>query len=290
MKFKKLALLVLCFLCFITSNILAFAAEEKWSSEVTGEVFIEGNLTIDEAQSLCRNRAKAKAIEEVAGVSLLREMFVVDYIKVADFIRGQTNAWVKEVKDERWDDPISVRKAANSPPVPKLRVHLKALVLVDKEVQRDFSVKLKLNESIFRNGDEMIITVKSSHDCYLTVLNILSDEKVTVLIPSKYQGNRFVKKGVPYVLPDKETMSKQRILKMYNTTGTPTVREAILVLATKNDVDLIEGDFVTGDMREYSKPTGLFRDLLEKMMDIAPRDRAMDMQYYEIKSSRTSLN
>ncbi len=280
---RHLRYFILCLFLLILATDAACRAEEKWSNEVTGEVVIEGNLTADEAQRLCRNRAKAKAIEEVAGVALLREVFVVDYIKMADFIRAQTNAWVKEVKDERWDDPVGFRKTPGSPPATMLRVHLKALVLVDNDGPRDFSVKLHLNENIFRDGDEMFISIKPSHDCYLTVLNILSDDKIAVLVPSRYQGNNFAKKGETYNIPDKDKLGSQRKSKMYNTTGMPSTREEILVLATKDNVDLIEGDFVTADLSSHKKPTGLFRDLLEKMMSIPPKNRAMDIQYYEIR-------
>ena len=62
---RHLRYFILCLFLLILATDAACRAEEKWSNEVTGEVVIEGNLTADEAQRLCRNRAKAKAIEEV---------------------------------------------------------------------------------------------------------------------------------------------------------------------------------------------------------------------------------
>jgi len=278
----------LCLILIVASFGNAYGAEEKWSSEVIGEAYIEGNMTAEEANNLCLNRAKAKAIEEIAGTSLLREVFVVDYIKTADFIRAQTNAWVKEYKIIKWDNSEGIQKTPESPPLTMRRVHLKALVVVDKEGSSDFTLKLKLNADVFRDGDEMIISIKPSQDCYLTVFSFLPDEndKVMVLVPSKYQEHRFVKKGSTYTIPDRESIGSQRKLKMNNTTGKPVTREAILALATLYEVDLIDGDFVTANLTDNKNSTGLFRDLLEKMMGIPPRERAMDIQYYEIRGKK----
>lgn len=275
-------------ICVIISMVVcgaAYGAEGKWSSVVIGEAYIEGSMTAEEAEHLCLNRAKAKAIEEVAGISLLREVFVVDYIKTADFIRAQTNAWLKDYEIIKWDNVPGIQHTPQSRPLNMLRVHLKAFVVVDEEGRSDFTVKLNLNEAVFRDGDEMIISIKPTQDCYLTVFNVLpnENEKVMVLVPSKYQEHRFAKKGTTYTIPDKETMGSQRKLKMYNTTGKPSAHEAILVLATQHEVDLIDGEFATADLRDNKKPSGLFRDLLEKMMSIPPRERAMDIKYYEIR-------
>lgn len=274
---------IFCLILTVALFDRAYGATEKWSNEVIGEAFLEGSMTAVEAQELCVNRAKAKAIEEVAGTSILREVFVIDYMKIAEFIHAQTNAWVKEVKIIKWDDPTGFQKALDSPPVIMLRVHLKALVVFEKEVNRDFSVKLTLNEDLYRDGDEMLITIRATMDCYLTVFNIMHDNKVMVLVPSKYQAYHFAKKGMTYTIPDKETMGNQRRVRTYNTTDMPSVRESIFVIATRHDLNLIEDNFKTADLSEQGTSSGSFRDLLGKMVSIPPNDRAMAIHSYEIR-------
>jgi hypothetical protein len=152
-----------------------------------------------------------------------------------------------------------------------------------REISRDLLIKLTLNEDVYHDGDEMIISIRPTMDCYLTVFNIMHDNKVMVLLPSRYQEYRYAKKGMTYTIPDKENMGNQRRVRTYNTTGTPSVRESILVIATRHDVDLIEDNFKTADLSEQGKPSGLFRDLLGKIVSIPPNDRAMAIQSYEIR-------
>lgn len=260
----------------------AHGAEEKWSSDVTGEAYLEGNMTADEAKNLCISRAKAKAVDEVAGTSVQREVLIVNYIKTADFIYAHADARIKEYKILKWDSE-SIQKTQDSSPLTMFRVHLKALVSVDNEGSSDFTVKITLNEDIFRDGDEMIISIKPTQDCYLTVFNLLTNEKekLIVLVPSKYQESRFVKKGKTYIIPDKE-IDRQVKLKMYNTSNMTAANEAILVVATLKDIDLLDGDFATADLNDQQKTSGILRNLYEKMKTIQPKELTMAIKPYEI--------
>ena len=279
------------FIVYVTCTILMIAAlfgfkgvEEKWSGEVTGEAVLE-EMTPDKAKELCINRAKVKAIEEVAGVRIISDTFVRDSVLFSDFINAASYAWVKEVKEVRWDPIEDYRKTADSSPLPMYRVRLKALVVMDKDADPGFTVDLKLNRNTYETGDEMVITVGPSRDSYLNVFNVLSDDSVTLIFPNKTRKKNHVKKGQKVILPDRDA-GEQKKLKIFNTTGRSMEKESILVIATKDDVDLSLGEFAEAAIHEDRARTGSFKHLLEKMKHIPPRDRTIAIQIYEVRAKK----
>ncbi len=269
--------------------LLAFCAisearptiEQRWSDEVVGEVVLEG-MTPEQARSLCLARAKARAIEQVAGVKILSDTLVRDAVVVADLVNAQSFAWVKEVKEERWDDP-SFEARTDAPAQILYRVRLKGLVAVDRDRDAGFALRLALNRSSYESGDEMQITIESGQDAYLSMFNILDDDKVTVLLPNRFKMDRAVRKGEKVRFPDAESMGSSRKLKLFPSSQNPTTREAILVIATLDDIDLVEREFKEATFREYPKQTGLFQNILEKLMQIPPSRRALAVQYYQLR-------
>jgi hypothetical protein len=253
--------------------------EQHWSDEVTGEVFLE-DMTPQQAESLCLARAKAQAVSQVAGVKILSETLVKDAMMVADLVNAQSYAWVKDVKDVKWEQE-QVQKRTNEPPGLLFRVHLKGLVALDRNRDEGFALKMNLNRTIYQSGDEMQITVQSGQDAHITIFNILEDDKVTVLLPNRFKLDRLVKKGEKTRFPDPETMGNRK-LKLSNLSKTPSAREAILVIATKDDIDLVENDFIEAAFAEFPQQTGLLRNVMEKLMAIPPARRSMAVQYYEV--------
>ena len=71
---------------------------------------------------------------------------------------------------------------------------------------------------------------------------------------------------------------------MFNTSDKSRVKESILVIATKDDIDLSLGDFSEAAVNENMTKTGDFKDLLEKLKRIPPRDRTMSIQVYELRN------
>ena len=70
---------------------------------------------------------------------------------------------------------------------------------------------------------------------------------------------------------------------MLNTSNRSVVKESILVIATKDNVDFTLGDFAEANVENADSKTGTFKQLLEKLKSIPSRDRATAIQVYEIK-------
>lgn len=279
MNFLRIFFVLLILMLPLTA---AATTEEKWSDEVSAEVLGE-EMTPAEAWALCVNRAKAKAVEQIAGVEIINDSFVRDFETLTDFINVASHAWVKEVKDERREPAF--QQGSDGSSVPVYRVFLKAKVVLDKDVDRGFLVKLSLNRHRFQTGDEMSIAVQSSRDSYISIFNVLSDDKVTMIYPNRYRMDRFLKKGQKLMVPDRDA-GETRKLKMFNTSGKSTAKESIIAIATKDDVDLSLGDFSEAIINENISRTGSFRDLLEKIKHIPPRERALAFEVYEVESKK----
>ncbi len=257
--------------------------EERWSDEVMGEVVVE-EMTPEAARKLCLARAKARAIEQVAGEKILNETIVKDATMLADFVSAQSYAWVKKTSDVKWEYE-DVTGRAGELPKHIYRVRLKGLVAVDRDRDSGFPLKLELNRSSYHSGDEMQLSVQSGKDAYITVFNILEDDKVTVLLPNKFKLDRFVKRGEKAIFPDPMTMGSKK-MKLFKSSKSSVAKEAILVVATRNDIDLIGADFKDAVFAQHPSQTGLLQDILEKLMDIHPDSRAMAVQYYELKDKK----
>ena len=104
-----------------------------------------------------------------------------------------------------------------------------------------FKLEADLNRESYQNGDEMIINISSSKDCYVYVFNILSDETVSALLPNQYLKESYLAKGTSIrVPPEKGKITKFRV---DLPEGKSQATEMILVLGIKADKDTKSKDF-----------------------------------------------
>ena len=129
-----------------------------------------------------------------------------------------------------------------------------------------FKLEADLNRESYQNGDEMIINISSSKDCYVYVFNILSDETVSALLPNQYLEENYLAKGKSIrVPPEKGKITKFRV---DLPAGKSEATEMILVLGIKADKDTKSKDF---DLN-----IGDYKMALTQLMEFIrgfPRDR-----------------
>ena len=123
-----------------------------------------------------------------------------------------------------------------------------------------------LNRENYQNGDEMIINISSSKDCYVYVFNILSDETVSALLPNQYLEENYLAKGKSIrVPPEKGKITKFRV---DLPEGKSQATEMILVLGIKADKNTKSKDFDL-NIGDYKMA---LTQLMEFIMGF-PRDR-----------------
>ena len=142
-----------------------------------------------------------------------------------------------------------------------------------------FKLEADLNRESYQNGDEMIINISSSKDCYVYVFNILSDETVSALLPNQYLEENYLAKGTSIrVPPEKGKITKFRV---DLPEGKSQATEMILVLGIKADKDTKSKDFDL-NIGDYKMA---LTQLMEFIMGF-PRDRVEQVNLpYVIQSS-----
>ena len=129
-----------------------------------------------------------------------------------------------------------------------------------------FKLEADLNRESYHNGDEMIINISSSKDCYVYVFNILSDETVSALLPNQYLEENYLAKGTSIRVPPEK--GKITIFRVDLPEGKSQATEMILVLGIKADKDTKSKDFDL-NIGDYKMA---LTQLMEFIMGF-PRDR-----------------
>jgi len=114
-----------------------------------------------------------------------------------------------------------------------------------KKSIRDISIVPHGSTESYQLGDEITINFTASQDCYLTLINIGTSGKITILFPNAFIQENFIRANQVYSIPGQEYPF------LYKLTG-PIGTEKIKVIATIKPVNLIEKDFSKlGDLAFY---------------------------------------
>jgi len=95
---------------------------------------------------------------------------------------------------------------------------------------------IKILPRTYRIGDRIVVYFRSDRDCYLTLFNIGTSGKLTVLFPNYLVRNNFTKAGRIYAIPGDEYHFDYRL------SGPPGV-EKIKAIATTSKLNLLYFEF-----------------------------------------------
>ena len=267
---------------------------EGWV-DVTGECYGE-NITPEEAQRSALERARRSAIKIALGAErptrgvLIRS---VEDFHLAFNVLSQSSLYgeIVEEKEPVWtsDENIQIRPGGLS--VPLYCAALRARVSRE-ESQPDpgFSTYLRLNNSTFLDGEEMVLSITPTQDCYITVFNILSDHTVLVLDTS--QGRMSGKQTS--LLPTEAERQSGKRFRVALPKGRLEDIESVIVIATKDDIPFFPGQVkdshpdiaITGEKSVLGiLPT--YQAALEEingwLVGIPLERRTFDIQQYKIR-------
>jgi hypothetical protein len=153
-------------------------------------------------------------------------------------------------------------------------------VTKDANQSRDINVvPVKSGES-FKIGDTINIKFKSSKDCYLTLLNIGTSGKLTILYPNSLHKDNFIEAGKLYEIPGNEYGFEYQL-------SEPAGTEKLKAIVTESKVDLVESQLSPeGKLFKTVSPEAAARDIsiIEKKVVEIPRDK-WNETYFEFKVS-----
>lgn len=275
MKYFMLILLFLatnCFAQFSRPQITDLG--EGWY-EITTSIKVE-NITPEQAREKAIQRACQLAIEQFAGIE----------------ITGRTSLIQAESNNKITMDHFSKLTNQVSNGIILEKEILKEMNFVfDEGIMKSVTLKLKvgkqqgkadpyfsldagLNKTYYQDGEELLLSVTPSKDCYLTILNIMSDENVTTVFPNQYRKDNFVKANELFELPNENDNKLGIMFKVHLLPDKSEDTEIIKIIATKEPVSInINSDFRTAF------------DALQNWLVTIPRDQIeeIDLQYFIVK-------
>lgn len=257
--------------------------EGKWI-QCSGEAAVQ-NITYEEAQVLAMRRARLDGIEKVCGVSLQAETLVKDFMLAGDFIHSISYGHIVEEKDILWETETLQPDRPDNPPIILLRATMQAKVIpVNESPDPYFKIDLKLNRTVFQSGDEVVLTVQSTKDCYLTILNLAANDSVYVLYPNRFQRNNFIKANVEKEIPSEEDRNIGFHIRVTNLPGHKRDTELVKVIATKKKNDLLNDMVYSRDFGFLGTPRVALTKMARWLSGIPVSERAEVAVMYTVQT------
>ncbi|TSA28288.1 DUF4384 domain-containing protein [bacterium] len=164
------------------------------------------NITPDQAKDIAISKAYDAAIEFFSGVNVSSRNIYIQAeekgeIKIDHFSKliKQTSLGII-LEKELLDESIEIF-GENIYKIVTMKIR------VGKQTgESDFNFNLHavLNKEYFKEGESLKISVTPSIDCYIIILNIMSDENVITIFPNEFRKENFVKANQEFILPNEE--------------------------------------------------------------------------------------
>ncbi len=210
---------------------LALYAEDTQTVEATASVAIV-NMKAEEAQSIALRRARSYAIEIANGVEISSSTIVKDGKLELDFIKTYSNGII--IKESiTWLPITSYQLNSSQAPIPEYHIKIVADVkLIEKET--DLTLNVKLNQEIYRSGEHLHLSLKSSADANIAIFFLGENDRMYKLLP--YPNDTLSVKAntlIVYPKKDSENMLTMQALKNHKKTT-----EALWILSTKTNTNI----------------------------------------------------
>ena len=254
-------LLSACSLAFSQSNLFH------------GEAAIS-NITPEEARNRAIRQARLAAIEQSCGVQMQSESVVKDFMLSGDFIRSLS--WGHIVDEKIVQETVLINQQASDQP-PRLTYHLSMQMEVRCERgQPDpaFQLTLKSNKSTFIQGDNLVLTVRSTLDCYLTLVDFSPDGQVYILTPSPFLPDNRVTALTDVEIPASAVRQAGIRLRLGLPAGATSASEVILAIATKTKVPFLDAQIEKSGLGKLDNIIIAGTQLMRWLSEIPVSERA----------------
>ena len=204
-----------------------------------------GNISKNDACELAKERAKLKALEKVLGQTISS-----DEMENCSQVDGKTSCernqfflssfngditGIKELNKEVTTEKISSGEEISICKI-KIRSNVKKST---NNLDASFDFNVKLNQKIFRDGEQLKIDIELNKPFYLTVFQVLPYEKkdyqVYKLFPNDLEPNNYLKDN-SFKLPQN---AKYQI-EFPNVSNKNSIDEYLVFVATEKDIKWLE--------------------------------------------------
>ncbi|MDD3051608.1 MAG: DUF4384 domain-containing protein [Candidatus Cloacimonetes bacterium] len=197
------------------------------------------DITPEKAKENAIQKACKRAIEYFSGVEISRRIVEIQAENqskiLLDNFSSITNQTTQGIILEK--EIISEEIVSDGSKIEKV-VTIKVRVGKQKgEKDYAFQIESNLNREYFKDGEELELSVKSSKDCYLTILNVCSNDSVYVIFPNEYRRDNFIKSGELFQLPNSDDKEIGLFFPVNLLPNKKEDVEMIKVIATKQKID-----------------------------------------------------
>jgi hypothetical protein len=230
----------------------------------TGEVILDGDITIRQAHKRALELAREDALSQqqqeiVAATSYYVRSHSTDnetgrkeeiYDHLSKFI--ETSGRGRIIDEEIIFDGIvkgTISGDTGPQSINQYRVKIKAtLESSSGEPDPGFFLDMSLNDQSLKNGDTIVIRIRSTRDCYLTVFNLFAVDSFAILLPDKDIPDNFLAAGETFRLPPTDLK-----FRVSPSAGYDDDVQAIIAVATRDKIDFpiftdnISGGFAVND-------------------------------------------
>lgn len=283
-----LAALLTSFFWILAGNLAhADPARPKATVTVVAEAqapFLQ-NMSFDEVRGVARDEARRNAIEQAVGV-FVRSASVVHNSQITDELIASVARGV--IEEEQWleegIEPVRDAKKAGSV-VHVYHVRLKAVVRpVRVERRGGFEVHATLNKSVFQEGEEALIRIRSSEPAYLHLFSVAPDGSVTLLLPNRFVPRNQIPADQDIVFPGEPVRALGVRLRAMLPKGAKRAVEYIKVIATRKPIVLVGEQETDGVFRTFDgAESGMIQDVVKRLASLDDEDWVETTLPYEIR-------
>jgi len=289
MNISKANYILIIILILFLINLYAFAGDDdKWFRGEGCSSMAEASW--NDAKSKALDNAMKNAIEKASGIevkssqlSLVMENNNIEEITdlFASIIRTQTQGRIIEIKDTTFviKDKTEFQPLCCATGLFKIKSDQGK---PDPEFVIDMEINGKRDEINFRDGENIVVNVKSSKDCYLTMFNLFSNDSLSVIYPNYFLQDNYILAGnVCSIFPD-SLVSSGISLKVGLQPDKKSDTEVLLIIATK---EKYPSPFEFNEMNPYGELEHFSNALIsinKWLLEIPINERTEEVLIYHI--------
>lgn len=152
-----------------------------------------------------------------------------------------------------------------------------------------FHLNAAINQSVFKDGDELEIYLRSTKDCYFAIFNILENQKVIRLLPNYLTRINFISANKNFAFPNSKDRKKGFELILHLPKNKTTTTESIYILALMRPFELTSIKAQEGIFGAFNGQTAFMKDLIREVVGIPLESRAEALMQYEIRKTKKGI-
>jgi len=131
-----------------------------------------------------------------------------------------------------------------------------------------FTIEVKLDKDTYHIGEMIVITVRASQNCYLTLYDISTEGEVTQIFPNRFAQDSKLEGGIAYRIPSQQDQFDFEII------GPPGM-ERVRAIGSIEDVNFSEGRKIdeTETFPRISQDSDQFDQSLSQKLETIPTER-----------------